>query len=261
MKNKRTLLFWICLLIGFGALSFMVTYWMLQKQRGDIYEQMQKENESVSVTDTPTVTPQMKEEDQEEKIQVEIPIDFASLKEVNEEIYAWIRIPGTKVDYPILQRPSDDAYYLNHTVEGKEGLPGSIYTESLNTQDFTDRNTVIYGHNMRDGSMFGDLSLYRERSYMEEHEELIIYTPEHIYTYKIFAAVTYDNRHILLNYNFEKEVALEAFLESVYSVKNMYSYINKEIEVGGADRIITLSTCNNNDSQRFIVEAVLVDEQ
>ena len=81
--------------------------------------------------------------------QMENPIDFDSLTAQYPDIYAWIRIPGTKVDYPIVQREGDNGYYLNHTIDGKKKTEGSIYTEDYNSKDFGDANTVIYGHNMK----------------------------------------------------------------------------------------------------------------
>ena len=204
---------------------------------------------------------QTTDEPAEEEKTVEIPIDFSSLKEKNSEVYAWIRIPDTQVDYPILQRASDDLYYLDHTIDGAEGLPGSIYTQSLNAQDFSDKNTVIYGHNMRDETMFGGLKSYMDESYMKAHSQILIYTPEHILTYQVFAAVTYDNRHILNSFDFESEEGFQEYLDSLKEVRNMSSYIDSDVEVTTEDKIITLSTCNGNSDQRFLVEAVLVNEE
>ena len=191
---------------------------------------------------------------------MEIPVDFDRLQQENPDIYAWITIPDTEVDYPILQR-YDASYYLNHTVDGQEGLPGSIYTEALNSKDFTDPNTVIYGHNMRDGSMFGGLKQYMDASYMKEHSQIIIYTPEHRLTYQVFAAVTYNDRHILQSFDFRDDQSYQSFLDSLRQVRNMSSYIDEETAVTTEDRILTLSTCNGNEQERFLVEAVLIDEE
>ena len=192
----------------------------------------------------------------------EIPIDFDSLRAKNKDIYAWIRIPDTVVDYPIVQNAEEDDYYLNRTVDGKKGLPGSIFTEaSYNGKDFTDKVTVIYGHNMRDDTMFGGLRSYLEEEYRRTHPEICIYTPEHIYTYRVFAALTYDNRHILARYDCEDMKQYEAFLDSLKGMRLMPSYIENPLTVTAKDRIIILSTCNGNDSQRFLIGAVLTDEE
>lgn len=258
MDKKNNKLFWAFFVLFAAAVSFGIWYYASQKEREQVYTDLAEEakkEEPVKVQEEESKMPEEKKEP------VEIPVDFSSLKEKNPEIYAWIRIADTSVDYPILQRPEEDGYYLNHTVEGAEGLPGSIYTESLNRQDFTDPNTVIYGHNMKDGTMFGSLKHYMDAAYMKEHSQLQIYTPEHIYTYQIFAAVTYDDRHLLKAFDFTAKEQYQQFLDSLSQVRNMSSYINPDIPVTTQDRILTLSTCNGNSEQRFLVEAVLVDEK
>ena len=160
MQNKRKIIFLICVFTFCICATFVLGRIVFQKAQEDIYDEMQEENEIVE----DKIEEQGQE--QEEVPAVEIPIDFSGLKNQNEDIYAWIRIPGTVIDYPILQHPEDDTYYLNRTAERKKGLPGSIYTENLNKTDFSDRNTLIYGHNMKNGSMFGDLSLYMDSNYM-----------------------------------------------------------------------------------------------
>ena len=260
MQNKKKVLFWIFLVIGMGCVAFLIGWTVSQKQREQVYEEIQKEAVSEEPAaevpeDTEVPTPEPTEEP------VEIPIDFAKLQESNEDIYAWIQIPDTVVDYPIVQHPMDDSYYLNHTIEGKSGLPGSIYTESWNHRDFTDPNTVIYGHNMKNGSMFGDLSLYKDVDYLNEHKEIFIYTPEHIYTYEVFAQITYDNRHILNWFDFSSDTGLLEFIDSLKESRNMSNYIDDSITITSTDRIIVLSTCNGNSEQRYLIGAVLVDEQ
>ena len=101
----------------------------------------------------------------------------------NPDIYAWIRIADTPIDYPILQKEGDDDYYLYRTVDGEEGLPGSIMTEySYNPHAFSeDPVTVVYGHNMLNDSFFSRLKDFQDETFRKEHETIEIYTPEHIY--------------------------------------------------------------------------------
>lgn len=253
MKNKRKVLFWICLIVFLIAVAFLIGWFWARNNRENVYEKMQSHNEEWAKG--------LEKETSSSNEKIAIPIDFQSLQKENKDICAWIKIPGTEVDYPILRNELDDDYYLEHTVEGKEGLPGSIYMESLNSPDFKDINTVIYGHDMKDGSMFGKLELYKDSSYMKENSKVLIYTPEHIYTYTVFAAVTYDNRHLLYSFDFSKEEGLSEFLDSINSVRNMNSCFDEKINVKSSDKIITLSTCNGIKTQRFLVEAVLIDEQ
>ena len=73
---------------------------------------------------------------------------------LNPDVYAWIDVPGTEISYPVLQSAEDNSYYLEHTIEGEKTLPGAIYSENYNSKDFSDYNTILYGHNMRNGTMF-----------------------------------------------------------------------------------------------------------
>ena len=109
--------------------------------------------------------------------------------------------------------------------------------------------------------MFGGLKQYMDASYMKEHSQIIIYTPEHRLTYQVFAAVTYDDRHILQSFDFRDDQSYQSFLDSLRQVRNMSSYIDEETAVTTEDRILTLSTCNGNEQERFLVEAVLIDEE
>lgn len=252
--NKSKILFWFCLLLVVGGFAVGGSYLLKQRDNQDIYEKVQKEKKELP----------KKEPIEEAKAvpePVEIPVNFQELQAMNPDIYAWIEIPGTEVNYPIVQSANDREYYLDHTIEGAEGLPGSIYTENLNTTTFQDKNTVVYGHNMRDKSMFGGLKYYADSTYMEEHKQIYIYTPEHIYTYEVFGAVTYDDRHLLLSYDFNNTEDYQAFLDSLSQMRNMNTYINKARSVTTEDRILTLSTCTGNEQQRFLVEAVLIDEK
>ena len=260
MKRSNKL-FWVFFVIFLGAVIFGAYYYISQQKKEAVYENMAEQNQVKEEPEQEGEPPKVETPPPAEEEKPEIPIDFAGLQSTNPEIYAWIRIPDTEVDYPMVQRPEDDTYYLSHTVEGAEGLPGSIFTESLNKRDFTDPNTVIYGHDMRDGTMFGHLKKYMDSSYMEEHPLIYIYTPEHIYTYQVFAAVTYDNRHILRSFDFAQETQYQEFLDSLRDARSMASYVRDDISVSTENRILTLSTCNGNEQQRFLVEAVLTDEQ
>lgn len=257
-ERTRKIVFGISITIVIAGILFILGYFIKQQDREKDYDDLKNEVTEEFITEETEIT----EQETEEAEPVVIPIDFNALWDQNPDIYAWITIPGTNIEYPILQHPSDDEYYLNHTVDKKSGLPGSIYTEGKhNTKDFSDRNTLIYGHNMKNGTMFGSLDKYIDPAFMKEHNTIVIYTPEHIYTYKVFGAITYDNRHIMYSFDFKEESGMQAFLDSIGKVNNLSTYIDGTIEVTASDKIITLSTCNGNKKQRFLVGAVLIDEQ
>ena len=243
-----------------------------ERNAGKIYEELkeQAQNTSASKEEQTAVDAQKETKTQEEiviqeeiKTQAEmeeIPIDFDTLIAQYPDIYAWIQIPGTVIDYPIVQREGDNAYYLNHTIDGKKKTEGAIFTEDYNGKDFTDPNTLIYGHNMKNDSMFGELHNYKDRKFLEENPEIIIYLPDQVLHYQIFAAYVYDNRHILLNFDFEDPDVYDAYLKSIFQRKGMSSNIDTSVEVTTEDQIITLSTCNGNDTQRYLVQAVLISK-
>lgn len=266
MKNGRKKSFYVFLIIFLCAIAVGIGYTVKLQRENKKYQELVKE---AHVTETPTAEPEATQkptaepeaETEQEKEKPEIPIDFDALQKENSEIYAWIQIPDTEIDYPIAQRIGDDSYYLNHTIDGTEGLPGSIYTETQTSTDFSDFNTVIYGHKMKNGTMFGTLTQYADPDYMASHPQIFIYTPEHIFTYEVFAAVTYDNRHILNSFDFSSQKGRQEYLDSIQSVRNFSTHFRDDLMATTEDRILTLSTCNGNDDQRFLLEAVLKDEQ
>lgn len=256
----RRMITWICAILLLGSLCYIGVYFYHTGSADQAYESLREESQPEKEEATAESLEEIQEEPEKEP--VEILIDFASLQESNRDIYAWIRIPGTKVDYPILQHPEDDTYYLNHTVDGVEGLPGSIYTESIHNQEFTESNTIIYGHNMKNDTMFGSLHDYEKADFFREYREIYIYTPEHILTYEIFAAVTYSDVYIPFAYDFTTDEGYQAFLDSIYESKNMTNQFAEDVTVTTEDPIITLSTCiGGKPNNRYLVLAVLKDRQ
>lgn len=231
-----------------------------EKQAGQIYENMQAE--SVVITADIEGSGSMTNEKEWEDVPE---VDFNTLWETNIDICAWIYVPGTQVNYPILRnnQATDpyDNYYLQHTVDKKEGLPGAIYMEPCNIPDFSDKNTVLYGHHMKNGSMFASLDSYLDADFLEENPYVYIVTPEKNMVYQIFGAVIYDNRHIMRSYDFSDDVSYQSFLNSLVTNENETDVLREDVEVTIQDRIITMSTCvKNQDDKRLLVEAVLVDE-
>lgn len=224
------------------------------------YETTKVDNENVYATMQSKVAQDLK--DLEIGTRYICPIDFEELWKVNTDIYAWIEIPDTSISYPIVQSDTDNAYYLNHTIEGQEGYPGSIYTENYNAKDFTDYNTVVYGHNMKDGSMFQGLHEYEDSQYLKEHPYVTIYTPEQRLEYQIFAAVAYSDIHILDGYDFSAKEQRQLYLDSIYASRNMSSSFDESVNVSADDKILTLSTCIGGEpDRRLLVEAVLIEEE
>lgn len=184
------------------------------------------------------------------------PIDFDALWGENEDIYAWLDIPGTEISYPILQHPEDDAYYLRRNAQGESDSNGVIYTEaSYNGRDFSDPLTVIYGHNMNSGLMFGTLQkMYSSQKTLDEHSEIIIYLPDRELHYEVFAAVPFDNRHILYNYDLSDKRTFRLFFQEILSVRSLEAVFAEDAAIQSDEKALILSTClTGNRSKRFLV--------
>ncbi|MGN1328427.1 MAG: class B sortase [Eubacterium sp.] len=196
---------------------------------------------------------------------VENPIDFDSLKDGNDEIYAWIKIDDTKVDYPIVQNKTDDSFYLRHKAEDKSwSASGAIYTELGNSKDFGDYVTVIYGHNGYSDTMFTTLHYFEKEDFFNSHPYFYIYTPTKKLTYQVVSAFKYDDRHILNSFDFAKEEVLTEFREMVQnpdsSLKNVRTDLDTQID--NKSKIVVLSTCiTNQKSSRYLVCGVLVKNE
>lgn len=193
------------------------------------------------------------------KPKVQIPVDIPALKKTNPDILAWISIPGTKIDYPIAQHPTDDGYYLKHGADGLKSSYGSLYMEACEKAPFQEFNTVVYGHNMNDGSMFAGLHLYEDKDFFDKHRELYVYTADHIFTYEVFAAVMYSDIRIPYYYNDLLQSDRTAFLESLSrDIVASRSIFVKGYDVTEKNCIITLSTCDKTlRDNRFLVVAKL----
>ncbi len=189
-------------------------------------------------------------------------IDFAQLqKEQNEHIYAWITVPGTVIDYPVLQHPEEIGYYLEHNLDHSKGYPGCIYSQLYNSKEWDDPITSLYGHNMNNGTMFAGLHQYRDSKFFKEHPYIYIYTEDKIRVYEIFAAYEYTNVDLVLMEIYGGEETYAEYLKSIYTLDGWNNNFNTEIEVTTADKVLTLVTCiANKPSNRYLVQGVLVAE-
>ena len=180
-------------------------------------------------------------------------ISLAALREVNPDVTGWIRIPETKVDYPILQGEDND-FYLNHTWEKEPNSLGSIFLEHQSSPDLTDYNTIIYGHNMKNGAMFGDLDLFSLQRFWEEHPYVYILTDDGVYRYEIFAFCQAEVESLTYGLNPRRTDTKEKFLNLSLET----AWYDTGIKPPVTDRILTLSTCSGGGyTHRFVVQARL----
>lgn len=178
-------------------------------------------------------------------------VNLESLREVNQDVLGWIVIPDTQLDYPLM-RGEDNEYYLKRNWEGKSNAAGSIFMECVNNKDFKHFNTVIYGHRMKNGSMFGSLKNYFSKIYWEKHPYVYIYDDAGAHRYEIFAAYEATLEGSTYQVGFADDESKQEFLDNCIS----YSVIDTGVVPTIEDRIITLSTCVGIASDsRWVVQA------
>lgn len=180
-------------------------------------------------------------------------MDIEALRQVNGDVVGWIQIPGTEVDYPLVQGQDND-FYLEHDWQGTEQYVGSIFLECQNSPDFTDFNTIVYGHNMTDGSMFGSLWKYQYGENWKENPYIYVVLDSGILRYEVFST-------------YEAEVDSETYRLGIRRRQTKAEYLamtleNSDIDTGIlpelTDRVITLSTCSGmGHSVRRVVHARL----
>ena len=180
-------------------------------------------------------------------------LDLEALREVNPDVIGWILIPDTVVNYPLLQGTDND-YYLKHTWDGKQYAVGSIFMEYLSDPDFTDFNTIIYGHNMINGSMFASLREYRNQAYWEKHPYVYVRSDQGVYRYEIFSSYLAQVDSNTYGLRFSSEYSRTAFLNNTL----VDSVIDTGLEPEPTDRVLTLSTCSGaGHTTRWVVHARL----
>ena len=184
--------------------------------------------------------------------------EYAELTIKNPDTAGWISIPGTDINYPVVQREDDNDYYLNHSFEGEADSNGTLFVDYRCDIVNEHSNTIIYGHNMNSGLMFGNLDKYLDQDYFNTHRTVNFNTIYEHRTYEIVAVclsrVEHQDENSYRYYNFiqaENQAEWDAFVANV----NKLSIFSKDVELVETDKVLTLSTCNNytEDGRLFIV--------
>ena len=184
-------------------------------------------------------------------------LDLEALRQTNRRVLGWICIPDSPVDYPLLQVDSNSEY-LRRAWDGTPNRAGCIFLECRNSADFSDFNTIIYGHYMRNAAMFGSLHDYGSQEYRDAHPYIYIATDERVLCYEVFAAyeadVVSDTYRLYFEDDARKQSALDFCLEK--------SVLETTLVPAVTDRILTLSTCTGTGTYdtRWVVQAVLIGE-
>lgn len=185
-------------------------------------------------------------------------VDFQKLQAINKDVVGWIRFDNPeKISYPIVQGKDNDKY-LKKTVEGKKNGAGSIFMDAHNAADFSDKNTFIYGHNMKNGSMFGKLRKYKSAEFYKENPYFYIYTPDgKEVKYQIYAVCIVEDTSESYNKSYTGDNDYLKYLKYIKSI----SRYDTAVEVTADSQLVSLSTCTNvTETQRLLVHGVKIEE-
>ncbi len=242
MKKKRILNIAIYLILFLILIcsGFKLYFWYKDKKNNDETTEQLKNNVKLEKI--------KKDNSNNEKYIV----DFKKLKSENSDVVAYIKVNNTNIEYPIV-KTSNNNFYLNHSFDKSKNSRGWIFADYKNKFDNTDKNIVIYGHNMRDESMFGSLkNILNEEWYNNaENKNITFLTEKGNYIYKVFSIYKIESEDYYIKTNFKNDEDYEKFLNTI---KNR-SIKNFDINLNINDKIITLSTCANNNKYRIVLHA------
>jgi len=185
-------------------------------------------------------------------------VEIEKLKQLSlvyPDFVCWFYIENTSISYPVVYNSTPD-YYLRKNMDGEENLSGTLYFDFRNDRKKLDRNTIIYGHAMQNGTMFGTLKDYQSKSYYDNHSTIYLYTPTEVIVYKIFAAYETTTDNYYIETYFSSTSAYKSFLDGCKA----NSAYDTGVEIAEDSDILTLSTCHyyNSNNGRFVVQAVKV---
>ena len=182
-------------------------------------------------------------------------IDFSELKKINPDIVGWLTMENTVIDYPVV-KGKDNEYYLHHLYTGEWNSLGTLFVDFRNYDLFTDRNTVIYGHSMLNGSMFFILEKYKKQSFYEEHKRFILETPDKTYFLLPFAGKVMDGKEAFVEFDFDSDDDFYDYLE--YYIRN--SSFKSDVIVSGSDKVVMMIKCSDDfEDARYVLLCKVVE--
>jgi sortase B len=184
-------------------------------------------------------------------------LDFTELTSLNSDIMGWLVVDGTNINYPVLFSNDDRDFYLTHNYLGEYDPQGAVYIENFNHKDMSDFDTIVYGHSMLNGNMFGTLHSFSNWDFFQNYGTVTFYTPSATYHYQVFETATIGDKHILTYLDNSSTESINDYLALISGYES--AFIKPGYNVTADNRILTLSTCTTDDTQRLVVFAVLVD--
>lgn len=256
---------WIRLLLMlFFAIIFLFSLWKLLGLLGDYRagrESYQELTQYVSFEETIATVPPTTQETEEETEPFIPPdlsqwpqVDFEQLAEINEDIVGWIYIEDTKINYPVVQG-EDNSFYMNHMFDGKYNSAGCIFMDYRCEGDCSGRNSILYGHHMKNKSMFAQLVNYKKQVFYEEHPVALLLTPARYYKIQLFSGYVSNNKGDAWDVRFTDE----SYAQWLEDLKKK-SCFTSEFAPTEEDRIVTLSTCSYEFSgAKFVVHGYIAE--
>lgn len=253
----------VCILIFAGSLTKLIMiyheYNSAVSEYEDIADEFVTEIDEDDITGAAIVSEaavEVKQTDDNGKESVfvfkPLNVDFASLKKTNKDVIGWIQFETFSLSYPVV-KDSGDNYYLKHTFKKQKNNAGSIYIGPANNGNFQDTNTILFGHNMKNGSMFGVLSRYTKKSYFQNNQYFRIYTPNGTQRYQIFSAYRVELTGSA--YTIWSRTGGTEYANWIKEIKKKSLY-DTGISVTENDTVVTLSTCvTGDDNKRFVIHA------
>lgn len=166
-------------------------------------------------------------------------IDHASLQSVNSDYVGWVRMPDSYIDYPMVQG-TDNSYYLDHLYTKEYNYVGSVFLDCNSARDFSDKNTVIYAHNVKNGTMFMEIAKFEDPAYYQDHKVIELYTPEQNYLAYPVAGILTDGSDDYVSYNFESDDAFMSYVSRFTS----NSTFSSDVSLEASDQTVLFSTCS-----------------
>lgn len=259
MKRKLPFLLLCTIFLGIAGFSGYKIITISAEYRAG--EQVYEELQNYVTIETPAPTPSVSAAPDsttppEDDSTSHLTVDFEALQAINSDVVAWIYIEGTSINYPVVQG-SDNSYYLTRTTNGSYNSAGSIFMDYRNQPDFTDQNTVIYGHYMNNDTMFAALFGYKKQAFFEEHPTFLILTPEQEYRVEIFAGYVASVDDPSWNISFSSQEEYQQWLNAACQRSAFTSGVTPSAD----DAVVTLSTCSYEfDNARFVLHGILKTE-
>jgi len=260
-KIVRNIIFVIALAVFLVSAYQLLMIYMEYKRGSDEYKNLAGEAEEIfsvlELEEVPKEVSDPKEDSQivpetmsEEEYNQMVRDFHEKMLAQNADYVGWILIPGTKINYPIVQCADND-YYLNHTWEHEKNAAGTLFVDCNIADGMEARNVIVYGHNMKNGSMFAGLKNYRDDKFYEEHKTFHVFTETGFHKYEVFSVFVTSPVSEAYAIGFADDAMFMSYVEKMQS----WSLQNTGVTVNADDQILTLSTCVNNNVDRLVVQA------